>query len=181
MKGELRHEGSWMSARQIVTGLASGTLFGAGLALAGMTNPNKILNFLDVTGTWDPSLALVMLAAVPVSALGFRLARSRPRPLLTPRFMLPERSRLEPSLLLGAALFGVGWGLGGYCPGPAVASLSRPSAPLLAFLAAMAVGLMIAPVVVKLWSQPGEPQAQRIADDGYGAEAHRRRSDDRAQ
>jgi uncharacterized protein len=142
-----------MSIRQLVSGLASGMLFGAGLALAGMTNPNKVLNFLDLTTAWDPSLALVMLTAVPVSALGFWMARHRARPLFARCFVLPERSRLEPSLLLGAALFGLGWGMGGYCPGPAVASLSRPSAPLLGFVAAMGVGLMIAPIVVKLGSR----------------------------
>lgn len=145
-----------MGITQIASGLGSGILFGAGLALAGMTNPNKILNFLDLTGAWDPSLALVMLGAVPVAGLGFWLARRRSRPLMAERFMLPEKSRLEPSLLIGAALFGIGWGVGGYCPGPAVASLSRPSAPLLGYLAAMGVGLMIAPVVAKLRSRrPG--------------------------
>lgn len=151
-----------MSIRQIAAGLASGILFGAGLALAGMTNPNKILNFLDVTGAWDPSLALVMLTAVPVTALGYWLTRRRARPLFAQGFMLPEKSRLEPSLLLGAALFGVGWGLGGYCPGPAVASLSHPNAPLLGFLAALGVGLMIAPVVAKFGSR--RPQTAATGD-----------------
>lgn len=142
-----------MSIGGTVSGLASGTLFGAGLALAGMTNPNKVLNFLDVTGAWDPSLAFVMLSAIPIAALGFWLARARARPLLTQRFILPQKSRLEPSLLFGAALFGVGWGLGGYCPGPAVASLGRPSPSLLGFLAAMCLGLLLAPAVAKMGSR----------------------------
>jgi uncharacterized membrane protein YedE/YeeE len=133
-----------MNLTKITAGLVSGLLFGAGLAVSGMTNPNKVLNFLDVTGSWDPSLALVMAAAVPVSALSFWLAKRRHRPLLEPGFMLPQNTRLEASLVVGSALFGIGWGLGGYCPGPAVASLAQPNLPLLAFLAAMGAGLFVA-------------------------------------
>ena len=132
-----------MNLTKIIAGLASGLIFGAGLAISGMTNPNKVLNFLDVTGSWDPTLALVMAAAVPVSALSFWLAKRRNRPLLEPGFMLPQNTRLEASLIVGSALFGIGWGLGGYCPGPAVASLAQPNLPLLAFLAAMGAGLLV--------------------------------------
>lgn len=133
-----------MNLTKAIAGLVSGLLFGAGLAISGMTNPNKVLNFLDVTGSWDPTLALVMAAAVPVSALSFWLAKRRHRPLLEPGFMLPQNTRLEAALIVGSALFGIGWGLGGYCPGPAVASLAQPSLPLLAFLAAMGAGLFLA-------------------------------------
>lgn len=129
---------------KIAFGLASGLLFGAGMAVAGMTDPSKVLNFLDPGRGWDPSLALVMAAAIPVSALAFQLARRRARPLLEPGFSLPQNTRLEPPLLLGSALFGIGWGLSGYCPGPAVASLAQPSLPLLIFLSSMAAGLVIA-------------------------------------
>lgn len=132
-----------MNLMKIVAGLASGLLFGAGLAVAGMTNPSKVLNFLDVTRGWDPSLAFVMAAAIPVSALAFWISRRRARPLLDLSFVLPGKTRVEPTLLLGSALFGLGWGLGGYCPGPAVASLSRPNAPLIGFLAAMVAGLLL--------------------------------------
>lgn len=132
-----------MNLTKIIAGLASGLIFGAGLAISGMTNPNKVLNFLDVTGSWDPTLALVMAAAVPVSALSFWLARRRHRPLLEPGFTLPQNTRLEAPLIVGSALFGIGWGLGGYCPGPAVASLAQPSLSLLAFLAAMGAGLLL--------------------------------------
>jgi uncharacterized membrane protein YedE/YeeE len=127
-------------------GLASGTLFGAGLALSGMTNPSKVLDFLDVSRGWDPSLAFVMGAAIPVSALAFWFARRRSRPLFDSHFRMPDKTRIDPSLLIGSILFGLGWGLGGYCPGPAVASLSHPTLPLFGFLVAMIVGLMLSRV-----------------------------------
>ena len=132
-----------MSRFKVAAGLVSGVLFGAGLAMSGMTDPNKILNFLDVTGRWDPSLLLVMAGAVPLSALAFHLGRRRERPLFDARFLLPTNTRLDGPLVLGSALFGLGWGLGGYCPGPAIASLSRPSEGLLGFLIAMGLGLLL--------------------------------------
>lgn len=132
-----------MNFTKILAGLASGLLFGAGLAIAGMTNPNKILNFLDVTRGWDPSLALVMAAAIPVAALAFWIGRRLGRPLFGVSFILPNKTHIEPALLIGSALFGIGWGLGGYCPGPAVASLSHPYVGLLGFLLAMGIGLVL--------------------------------------
>src|SRR6516165_2112921 len=134
---------SEMTFAKSVASLASGMLFGVGLAVAGMTDPNKILSFLDVTRGWDPSLAFVMAGAIPVSALAFWLARRSSRPLLDRQFRMPRKVRIEPSLLIGSALFGLGWGLGGYCPGPAITSLSHPTQPLLGFLLAMTVGLLI--------------------------------------
>ena len=139
-----------MNIMKIVAGLTSGLLFGAGLAVAGMTNPNKVLNFLDVTRGWDPSLAFVMAAAIPVAALAFWIGRRRARPLLDLSFVLPGKTRLEPTLLVGSALFGLGWGLGGYCPGPAVASLSHPSASLIGFLLAMGIGLLLSAALARL-------------------------------
>jgi uncharacterized membrane protein YedE/YeeE len=138
-----------MNFTKISAGLVSGLLFGAGLAVAGMTNPNKVLNFLDVTGGWDPSLALVMAAAIPIAALAFWIGRRRPRPLFDVSFVLPSKTRIEPALLIGSALFGLGWGLGGYCPGPAVASLSHPNMALLGFLLAMGLGLMLSPAIAR--------------------------------
>ena len=131
-----------MNLGKITAGLLAGLLFGAGLAISGMTNPNKVLNFLDLTGTWDPSLALVMASAIPVAAVAFWFAKRRSRPLFEPGFMLPQNTRLDPQLIVGSGLFGIGWGVGGYCPGPAVASLSQPSVPLIAFLVAMTLGLL---------------------------------------
>jgi uncharacterized membrane protein YedE/YeeE len=142
-----------MTLAKVAAGLSAGLLFGAGLAISGMTNPNKVLNFLDLTDPWDPSLALVMAAAVPVSALSFWAARRRHRPFLEPGFLLPANRRLEARLWVGSALFGVGWGLGGYCPGPAVASLTQPSLGLVAFLIAMGVGLGVSSRAAKLISR----------------------------
>ena len=143
-----------MQRTRIISGLASGLLFGAGLAIAGMTNPNKVLNFLDLSGAWDPSLALVMIAAIPVSAFAFRLARRRRRPWFDESFVLPGTTRLEASLVIGSALFGLGWGLGGYCPGPAIASLGHPGPGLIGFLIAMLLGLLVvAPLARKLFTR----------------------------
>lgn len=142
-----------MGLARILSALAAGLLFGAGLAVAGMTNPNKVLNFLDVTGRWDPSLALVMGSAIPVSAAAFWLAGRRRRPLLEPGFVLPNHRRLERPLWIGSALFGIGWGLGGYCPGPAVASLASPSLGLVGFLATLALGLQLSGPAAKLVSR----------------------------
>ncbi|WP_300578659.1 DUF6691 family protein [Phenylobacterium sp.] len=148
-----------MNLAKILSALIAGLLFGAGLAVAGMTNPNKVLNFLDVTRHWDPSLAVVMASAIPVSALTFWLARRRGRPLFETSFVLPTNRRLERPLWIGSALFGIGWGLGGYCPGPAVASLAEPNAGLMGFLLAMGIGLLLSGRAAKmlLGSAQGSP------------------------
>lgn len=132
-----------MNLAKVLSALAAGVLFGAGLAVAGMTNPHKVINFLDVTRHWDPSLALVMGSAIPVSAVTFWLAKRRKRPLFESGFVLPTNTRLERPLWIGSALFGIGWGLGGYCPGPAVASLTAPNLGLVGFVAAMGAGLLL--------------------------------------
>jgi uncharacterized protein len=124
--------------------LALGTLFGAGLALSGMTDPAVVLGFLDVAGAWNPALLAVMGGALAVSFAGFRLLRRRPRPLLENRFHLPTATALDARLLGGAALFGLGWGLAGYCPGPALAALIGGSSGTLLFVAAMFAGLAVA-------------------------------------
>ena len=117
-----------------LTALASGTIFGAGLAVSQMTNPAKVLSFLDVTGAWDPSLAFVMGAAVAVYALAYWLRRERSTPAL---------GGIDGPLILGAALFGLGWGLAGFCPGPAIASLVSGSLEVATFVAAMIGGMLI--------------------------------------
>ena len=126
----------------VVAGLA-GLLFGAGLALSGMTDPAVVLGFLDLAGSWNPALLFVMAGAVPVTFLGYRLAFGRGRPWLAASFDLPRRRDVDRPLLLGAALFGTGWGLAGYCPGPALASLPSLAPGTLAFLAAMLLGLWL--------------------------------------
>lgn len=122
--------------------LVCGVLFGAGLAFSGMTNPAKVLAFLDVAGHWDPTLAFVMGGALAVSAAGYRLARGRERAWLGEAFSIPSRQDLDPSLIGGATLFGVGWGLVGLCPGPALANLARGSVEIALFVAAMMAGVV---------------------------------------
>jgi uncharacterized membrane protein YedE/YeeE len=116
-------------------------VFGAGLAVSGMTNPAKVLAFLDFLGAWDPTLALVMGGALGVSAVGFALARRRERPWLDGAFEIPTRSDLDPQLVGGAVLFGLGWGLVGLCPGPALAGLFRGSTEVTLFVGSMLVGV----------------------------------------
>jgi uncharacterized membrane protein YedE/YeeE len=134
---------------RILAGLCSGLLFGAGLALSGMINPAKVLNFLDLAGRWDPSLAFVMAGAVAVASVGFRLVLGRGRPLFDTAFHLPTKADIDGPLLLGAAVFGIGWGLIGLCPGPAVASLLLGSSGVLVFVPAMLVGLMAARMLAR--------------------------------
>ncbi|WP_026068635.1 DUF6691 family protein [Halomonas smyrnensis] len=122
----------------------AGLLFGLGLAISGMTDPARVLGFLDVAGDWDPTLMFVLGGAVVTNFVGYRLAMRRPNPLFASAFQLPTRRDLDGRLLGGAALFGVGWGLSGYCPGPAFASVSGITLPLAAMLAAMIVGWFIA-------------------------------------
>ena len=119
-----------------------GIIFGIGLCISGMTNPAKVLAFLDVAGSWDPTLALVMGAALSVSTAGYALARGRERSWLGHAFDIPTRADLDPSLIGGAILFGLGWGLVGLCPGPALANLSRASGDAWMFAAAMVVGIL---------------------------------------
>lgn len=119
-----------------------GALFGVGLAVSGMTDPAKVLGFLDVAGAWDPTLAFVMGSALGVSTLGVVLARRRGVAWLGGAISLPTRRDLDAPLLGGAALFGVGWGLVGLCPGPALANLARGSTEILVFVGAMLVGVV---------------------------------------
>ena len=120
---------------------AVGLLFGLGLLVSGMADPAKVLAFLDVTGRWDPSLALVMAGAVAVSTTGYFLARRRGRPLLASRLEIPNRRNLDPRLIAGAAVFGIGWGLAGLCPGPALTLLTVAPAQAATFVA-MVVGML---------------------------------------
>jgi len=128
----------------LLVNLALGLLFGVGLVVSGMSNPAKVLNFLDLFGSFDPSLAFVMGGAVIVAFLGFRLARMRDKPLLAPRFQLPTRRDIDARLIVGPALFGIGWGLGGFCPGPAFTALGLGAPGTLVFVPAMLVGMWAA-------------------------------------
>jgi len=106
-----------------IAALLVGVLFGVGLAIAGMMNPAKVLGFLDITGAWDPTLAVVMAAGLAVNVIAYRLTMRRSRPLFAEAFQVPTRKDIDRRLVLGSAIFGIGWGIAGICPGPALASL----------------------------------------------------------
>ncbi|MDG1826516.1 MAG: YeeE/YedE family protein [Henriciella sp.] len=132
---------------KIFAALLSGLVFGFGLILSQMVNPAKVIAFLDVFGNWDPSLALVMGAALVVTGIGYRLVWRAKSPAFETRFHVPENRKIDTSLMGGAVLFGAGWGLVGLCPGPALTALSFGGAEVLAFVVAMLVGLIGAKVV----------------------------------
>lgn len=139
---------------RILAALLCGLLFGAGLSVSGMINPAKVLNFLDLAGHWDASLVFVMAGAVAVTFVGYRLVFGRERPLFGEDFSLPSSVELDERLLLGATIFGAGWGVAGYCPGPALASLLSGKPATLIFLAAMLIGLVAGRMTAKAMSSP---------------------------
>jgi uncharacterized protein len=126
----------------ILASLGCGFIFGLGLLTSGMLRTEKVLGFLDIFGAWDPSLAVVMAAALVVSYAGFTIARRRARPLLAPRSLWPTKADIDLPLVIGSALFGIGWGLVGLCPGPALENLASLSPGVMAFVVAMAVGVV---------------------------------------
>lgn len=128
-----------MRAR-VLTALVSGVLFGVGLAVGGMTQPSKVVGFLDVAGSWDPSLAFVMAGAIAVFLPLFRIINRRGAPVFERSFSVPTRRDFDARLVTGTALFGIGWGLAGYCPGPAITSLGSLAPNALLFTSAMIVG-----------------------------------------
>jgi uncharacterized membrane protein YedE/YeeE len=128
--------------RKLAVAFVCGLVFAVGLGVSGMTNPEKIIGFLDVTGRWDPTLAFVMAGAVGVHMGVAQWARRAARPLWSNTFAIATRSRIDRPLLVGAALFGLGWGVVGYCPGPALVDLGAPSTTLVLFVAAMVAGTL---------------------------------------
>jgi uncharacterized membrane protein YedE/YeeE len=136
----------------IVAAFGCGLVFGLGLLISGMTNPNKILNFLDIFGTWDPSLAVVMGVALAVATPGLLLVRRRGKPLFAASIHWPTKREIDQPLLSGAALFGLGWGLSGLCPGPAITNLASRSPRVIAFVLMMAVGML----ALDFWRRRGE-------------------------
>lgn len=130
--------------------LACGIVFGIGLAVAGMTDTHRVQDFLDFSGAWDPALAFVMGSGLLVTTIGYRWVLRRPAPLLADRFSLPTKTAIDTPLWLGAALFGAGWGLVGYCPGPALAGLSYGYVQTLLFVPAMVAGLLLAPRIARV-------------------------------
>ena len=126
-----------------LTSFVSGVVFALGLGISGMTRPIKVIGFLDFFGNWDASLAFVMLGAIGVYFVAYRLSRTMRSPILAPGFSTPTRTDLDPRLIVGAALFGAGWGLSGFCPGPAITSLASGAAPVVVFVASMAAGIYL--------------------------------------
>lgn len=129
---------------RLVTTYLIGLVFGAGIVLAGMANPAKVLNFFDLAGSWDPSLLLVMGTALLVTFLGYRLVLGRRAPMFEDGFSLPEGTRIDRSLVLGSATFGIGWGLSGFCPGGLLPVISTFQSEVLWFTGAMLAGIFLA-------------------------------------
>jgi uncharacterized membrane protein YedE/YeeE len=125
---------------KIVSAFTAGTLFGLGLAVSEMINPARVIGFLDIAGRWDPTLVFVMGGALLVTATIFPLVLRRPKPFLAERFHLPAKKEIDRPLVLGAVIFGIGWGLAGFCPGPALAALSSGSSGVAVFVVAMVAG-----------------------------------------
>ncbi len=135
----------------------AGLLFGTGLLLSGMTDPGKVIGFLDVTGTWDPSLALVMGGAIAVSFLAFRVAKRSKASFLGAAFRLPVSDKVDKPLIIGSLIFGVGWGLVGFCPGPAIVSMAAGQPKALIFGLAMFVGMLVFGIGKRCLGQPRVP------------------------
>ena len=132
-----------MAVWRIFAALGCGTIFGLGLAISGMMNPARVIGFLDVAGNWDPTLAFVMVGALLLAVPAYRLILGRGHPALAGGFSLPSKTRLDTPLILGSALFGVGWGLVGFCPGPAVTAVVTGPPAVLGFVAAMLAGMAL--------------------------------------
>lgn len=139
---------------RLVMAWLAGLLFGTGLILSGMTDPAKVLGFLDIAGKWDPSLAFVMGGAILVGSLGFALAARRATAILGEPLRLPTATRIDRRLVLGGLGFGVGWGLAGYCPGPALASLVQGGGKALVFVLAMLAGMALFEIAQRIGRRP---------------------------
>ena len=150
----------------LFTAFLAGLIFGTGLILSGMSNPAKVLAFLDVAGSWDPSLPLVMVGAILVAAIGYRFAVARGRTLSGAGLRLPGAVGIDRRLLLGSIAFGIGWGLVGYCPGPAIAALAVGGRPTLMFVGAMIAGMAIFEVIERLASL----RAERVHPPAHAGE-----------
>ncbi|SFI13456.1 hypothetical protein SAMN04515618_11158 [Collimonas sp. OK307] len=133
-----------------LTALLAGLLFGIGLTVSGMANPAKVLGFLDLAGRWDPSLAFVMLGAIAIGSLAFFIAKRRKHSLLGLPLQLPANAKVTPRLILGSAAFGIGWGLAGFCPGPALVALGAGYPKAWGFVGAMVAGMLVFDVIERV-------------------------------
>ncbi|MBB5054744.1 hypothetical protein HNQ36_004751 [Afipia massiliensis] len=151
----------------VLVSFACGLVFGAGLLISGMTQTGKVLGFLDIFGAWDATLAFVMAGAVAVTSIGFALAKRRGAPVFTAQSLWPTRKDIDAPLVTGAVLFGIGWGLVGLCPGPALVNLAGLGLPVIVFVAAMAAGM----IAQDMWSKqkaatPTSETAIATSNDG---------------
>ena len=144
---------------RLVTSYLIGLVFGVGIAISGMANPAKVLNFFDIAGTWDPSLAFVMGGGLIVTFIGYRFVLKRPAPLLSVSFQLPTRRDLDMPLIAGSAVFGVGWGIAGFCPGGALPALGTGRMEVFAFVAALLVSIFAAKVLQAALAKRSQIQA----------------------
>ena len=135
---------------RLISAYLIGLVFGAGIALSGMINPAKVLNFFDVAGSWDPSLIFVMGGALLVTFVGYRLVLGREQPLLAMRFQVPTNSAIDARLVSGSALFGLGWGIAGFCPGGALPALGTGRSEVLLFVAALIAGMLLTRLAMKM-------------------------------
>lgn len=152
---------------QHLAAFGSGLVFALGLTVSGMTDPSKVIGFLDVFGAWDPSLAFVMIGAIGVHLFAYRLAVRRASPLYAQAFQLPSVRTIDKKLVIGAGLFGLGWGLGGFCPGPALTSLVTLSPGVLVFAGGMLAGML----AHTLWSRPKAPAEVAVEPQAPEVEA----------
>ena len=143
-----------MNIKSLMIALISGTLFGLGLSIAQMIDPSKVVNFLDITGSWDPSLAFVMAGALAVNLVATPLILKRQKPICDSIFRTPLKEQIDRRLIIGAALFGMGWGIAGYCPGPMITSVSFISSDILIVLTAYIVGTLL----TRLWMRKQAPK-----------------------
>jgi uncharacterized membrane protein YedE/YeeE len=135
----------------VIAAVVAGAVFALGLAISGMTHQAKVAAFLDVTGAWDPALAFVMIGAIAVHYPFVKIAKQRARPILAEAFHWPTPTAIDAKLVVGSALFGIGWGLSGYCPGPALVSLGRAMPATIVFVLAMCAGIAITRFVTSRW------------------------------
>lgn len=134
---------------KFISTLLLGLLFGTGIAISGMINPAKVINFFDIAGSWDPSLLFVMGGALTTTLIGYRLALKQASPIFSAKFYLPTRTDIDMKLLSGAAIFGIGWGISGFCPGGAVPALGTGKTDVLIFIAALVAGILIVRLVIQ--------------------------------
>jgi uncharacterized protein len=135
--------------KQLLIAFGAGILFALGLGISGMTMPSKVIGFLDFSGSWDPSLSFVMVGAIAVHFVFYRFVLHMRSPLFHSNFFLPKASQLDSRLILGSALFGIGWGLAGYCPGPALTSVVTMTKPTLVFIGSMMAGMILEHVLLR--------------------------------